>query len=116
MGRHPTHGGIRRMSFSFNTHIAKRIYREAERRNVPCTHIATIAIKQYFDMRACGAWMCSGDPLTMAYCGHYNSRTAITCEKCGQISPDEAARRYKAEADLVLEARGTGIPVGEVYK
>jgi len=96
------------MSFSFNTNTAKRIHREAELRCVPMTHIASIAIKQYFDMRACGAWMCSGDPLTMAYCGHYNSRTAITCERCEQISPDEANRQYKAEADQVLEARGTG--------
>lgn len=102
------------MSFSFNTNTAKRIHREAERRGVPMTHIASIAIKQYFDMRACGAWMCSGDPLTMAYCGHYNSRTAITCERCEQISPDEAARQYKAEADQVLAARGTAIPIAEV--
>ena len=101
------------MSFSFNTNVAKRIYREAERRNVPLTHIATMAIKQYFDMRACGAWMCTGDPLTMAPCGHYNSRTAITCERCEQISPDEANRQYKAEADQVLEARGTAIPIPE---
>jgi len=102
------------MSFSFNTNVAKRIHREAERRNVPMTHIASIAINQYFKMRACGAWMCSGDPLTMAYCGHYNSRTAITCERCEQISPDEANRQYKAEADQVLEARGTGIPIAEL--
>ena len=104
------------MSFSFNTNTAKRIYREAERRSVPLTHIATMAIKQYFDMRACGAWMCTGDPLTMASCGHYNSRTAITCERCGQISPDEAARQYKAEADQVLKARGTGIPTKRYYE
>jgi len=104
------------MSFSFNTNTAKRIHREAERRNVPMTHIASIAIKQYFDMRACGAWMCSGDPLTMAYCGHYNSRTAITCERCEQISPDESNRRYKAEADQVLAARGTATPILEVYE
>ena len=102
------------MSFSFNTNTAKRIYREAERRSVPLTHIATMAIKQYFDMRACGAWMCPGDAFTMAACGHYNSRTAITCERCGQISPDETARQYKAEADKVLAARGTGIPIAEV--
>jgi hypothetical protein len=101
------------MSFSFNTNVAKRIYREAERRNVPLTHIATMAIKQYFDMRACGAWMCTGDPLTMAPCGHYNSRTAITCERCECISPDEANRRFRKVADMKLEARGTGIPIAE---
>jgi hypothetical protein len=52
----------------------------------------------------------------MAYCGHYNSRTAITCERCGQISPDEAARQYKAEADQVLEARGTAVPIAELVE
>ena len=109
MGRKPTFGGIRRMSFSFTTNLAKRIYREAAERDVPATHIASMAIKQYFDMRACGAWMCPGDAFTMRSCGHYNSRTAITCERCAQISPVEAHRQYKAEMDKKLEGRGTPI-------
>jgi len=111
MGRPPTYGGIRRMSFSFNTNVAKRIYKEANRRNVPATHIASIAINQYFNMRACGAWICGGSATTGAPCGHYNSRTAPACERCAELSPDEAHRQYKSEADKVLEDRGTGVKI-----
>ena len=114
MGRKPYQGGIHRMSFSFSTGTAIKIIKSAEGKPGGYTHFVTMAINQYIRMRAYGAWTCyrmeSPENYTPA-CGHLNSFTADSCEKCGGPSPEVLRLEKKARDDKWAEERGTAVPI-----
>jgi len=102
------------MSFSFSQTGAALIKQEAERRNVPRTHYVEMAVRHYHKTLARGAWYCRYNPGAESYgpsCGHLNSRTAPTCEFCGQDSPQIRRAADKAKDDKWLEERGTAVPI-----
>ena len=105
------------MSFSLSVSCANIIRTQADQRNIPRTHFVEMAVRQYWKMRARGAWTCRYTPNAHSYgpsCGHLNSRTAATCENCGQDSPQIRRKADKRLSDEWLEERGTGIPIKEI--
>jgi len=114
MGRKPIQGGIHRMSFSFSTKTAIQIIKASGGRPGGYTHFVAMAVHQYIRMRAFGAWTCyrmeSPENYTPA-CGHLNSFTADSCEKCGGPSPEVLRLEKKARDDKWAEERGTAVPI-----